>query len=116
MKMLSYSLPSIHDGGCSVNQLRRQVRIANPDFFVMNVFRLMDGAGPTSSVSIDLRLKMKQEVLQDRRVVINGKQYTAKPVWINRRRSPFDMRSVLEALPDEVPRSRKKTRLSYLQQ
>ena len=110
--MLSYSLASVPDGGYSVNQLRRQIRKANPAFFVMNVSRLMDRRGPTTTVSIDLRLKSNNGGVHPRSVIVNGNKHMAKPLWINRRESVFDMRSILHALPQEALKSRKKTRLS----
>ena len=110
--MLSYSLASVPDGGYSVNQLRRQIRKANPGFFVMNVSRLMDRSGPTSKVSIDLRLKSNNGGIHPRCVIVNGNRHIAKPLWINRRQSIFDMQSILQALPQEALKSRKKTRFS----
>lgn len=109
MKMLCYSLPSVHDHGCSVGELRRILRRANPRFFVINVYRLMDRSGPTSMVSVSLRPKKKEEenwVSQS--VFIDGNEYTARPVWVDRRRSVFNMQEVLDALPKEPCLARKR--------
>ena len=112
MKMLCYSLPSIPDHGCSVNELRRILRKANPGFFVVNVFRLTDRCGPTSMVSVSLRAKKTEETLTSRPVIIGDKEYPARPVWIDRRSSVFNMDLILAALPSEASLSRKKKRLS----